>query len=110
MNINDYIKDYEMLLGVVLATLFAIMASILWITQGGEVRQWIAIMATILASAGWVMFGIMKFQDYMDYREFIRPLTSEEKELYKPNPETLEKIRRTLEAEGFFDEKKNPYE
>jgi hypothetical protein len=110
MNINDYIKDYEMLLGVVLATLLAGMASILWITHGGEVRQWLAIMAIILASAGWVMLGIMKFQDYMDYREFIRPLTSEEKELYKPNPETLEKIRKTLEAEGFFDEKKNPYE
>ena len=46
MNINDYIKDYEMVIGVVLATLLALMASILWITQGGEIRQWIAIMAT----------------------------------------------------------------
>ena len=110
MNIYDYIKDYEMVIGVVLATLLALMASILWITQGGEIRQWIAIMATILASAGWIMFGMMKVQDYMEYREFIRPLTSEEKELYKPSPEGLEKIRRTLEAEGFFDEKKNPYE
>ena len=59
MNINDYIKDYEMVIGVVLATLLALMASILWITQGGEIRQWIAIMATILASAGWIMFGMM---------------------------------------------------
>jgi len=106
MNINNYIKDYEMLLGVVLVTLLAGMASILWITQGGEVRQWLAIMAIILASAGWVMLGVMKFQDHMDYKEFMRPLTPEEEELYKPNPETLEKIKRTLEAEGFFDEKK----
>ena len=96
----------EMLLGVVLATLLALMASILWITQGGEIRQWIAIMTTILASSGWVLLGVMKVQDYMEYREFIRPLTPEEKELYKPSPEGLEKIKRILEAEGFFDEKK----
>ena len=59
----------EMLLGVVLATLLAIMASILWGVQGGEVRQWVAIMATILASSGWVLLGVTKFQYMLDYKE-----------------------------------------